>query len=1049
MKKHLLFLLLAGWGLLGMAQAQDRTVSGRVTASDDGSPLPGVTVAVKGTTRGTTTDANGTYRIAVEGNQTLRFSAVGFAAQEIATGSRTSLDVALTSEAGNLSEVVVVGYGTVERRNLTGSQSSVAAENIATLATPSFATQLGGRAAGVQVSVPNGLVGQAPRIRIRGTNSISSGAGPLVVIDNVPVATQAYAGIGPADPLSDINPNDIESIEILKDGASTAIFGSRAANGVILITTKRGKANRGQRVSVNYNAYVGVNSPINRLDLLNAAEFVTIANEKYTNAGQPAQAVASPNGTDTDWQDVILRNGAVQNHALSISGASETTNYFFSAGYLKNNGPIVANDQTRYSFRGNFDHSLNKWLAVGASLSYTRGTFNNLNTGGNALSGNVTGAARLLPNVSPYLDPTDPNFARFDGYNVTPDGAALGQGPNLRPVDNNFTNLAFVLAKNKYVTNNNRIIANANAEATIIDGLRIRTQIAADLLTQDDFQGLDPRHGDGRGSNGFVFQRYRPTTLWNWQNTISYNKKIADVHNVNFVAGLEYQKSVSRFTDSQGQGFSDLFFIQQNLISGSFTTQLSGGGLVQNAFDSYFARLNYNYAGKYFISATVRNDGLSSLPQANRRGTFPGGSVAWRISEEGFMKNVAAISDLRLRASYAIVGNTNIGFFPYLGTFGASQYGTQTGIAFDNTGNPDLKWEQSKKTNIGFDLGLLDNRITVAADYFINDVDGLVQFAPTPASLGVPGNGIFRNIGALQNKGFELSLDASVIRKEKFSWDVNFNFTSINNKITALNNGQDIITTYHITRVGQPIGSFYGFKWAGVNPANGNPMWYKGDGQGNVSNNIVQYNTATGTYFAYNPASPGELVTASSLSSTTDRFILGNSNPTFQGGLTNRFRLGGFDLEVFTRYSGGNYVMNLTRQETLLNLGFQNNGREILDRWTTPGQITDVPRLWIGREAAINNTSATVSRFLEKGDFVRIQNIVLGYTVPASVTNKITRTGIRSIRVYGQIQNAFTFTGYKGLDPELSTTTGNADFGLDQNASPIIRTTSVGINVGF
>ena len=1028
---------------------QDRLITGKITDAEDGTALPGASVSVKGTTSGTTTDNNGTYRISVSGNETLRFSAVGFATQEVAIGNRTTLDVVLTAEAGSLSEVVVVGYGTVERRNLTGSQSSVKGENIASLATPSFATQLGGRAAGVQVSVPNGLVGQAPRIRIRGTNSISSGAGPLVVIDNVPVATQAYGGVGPADPLSDINPSDIESIEILKDGASTAIYGSRAANGVILITTKRGRSNRGQRVSVNYNAYAGVNTPINRLDLLNAAEFVQIANEKYTNAGQPAQAVADPKGTDTNWQDVILRSGAVQNHSLSISGASESTNYFFSAGFLKNNGPIVANSQNRYSFRGNFDHTLNKWLAVGASLSYTRGTFTNLNTGGNALSGNVTGAARLLPNVSPYLDASDPNFARFDGYNITPDGAALGIGSNLRAVDNNFSNLAFVLAKNQFITNNNRILANANAEATIIDGLKVRTQIAADLLTQDDFQGLDPRHGDGRGSNGVVLQRYRPTTLWNWQNTISYNKKIADLHNVNFVAGLEYQKSVSRFSDASGQGFSDLFFIQQNLISGSFTTQLSGGGLVQNAFDSYFARLNYNYAGKYFISATVRNDALSSLPLANRRGTFPGGSVAWRISEEGFMKNVSSISDLRIRASYAIVGNTNIGFFPYLGTFGASQYGTQTGIAFDNTGNPDLKWEQSKKSNIGLDLGLLNNRITLTADYFINDVDGLVQFAPTPASLGVPGNGIFRNIGSLQNKGLELAVDASVIRKEKFSWDVNVNFTSIKNEITGLNNGQDIITTYHITRVGQPIGSFYGFKSAGVNPANGNPMWYKGDGTGNPSANIVQYNTATGTYFAYNPTAPGEVTTAASLSSTTDRFILGNSNPTFQGGITNRFRLAGFDLEVFARYSGGNKIMNLTRQETLLNLGFQNNGREILDRWTTAGQVTDVPRLWIGREAAINNTSAATSRFIENGDFLRIQNIVLGYTLPTSIMSKITNSGIRSVRVYGQIQNAFTFTKYKGLDPEISTSTGNTDFGLDQNASPLIRTASLGVSVGF
>jgi TonB-dependent starch-binding outer membrane protein SusC len=1047
MKKTLLLIL----GLLffmGFSEslAQSRKITGKVTSVEDGSALPGVTVQVKSTTRGTQTDANGAFSIEAASNETLVFTFIGMTPSEISVGNKSIINVTLSNDDQQLEQLVVIGYGTEKRANTTGSLTSIKGDKISGLITPNFANQLGGRAAGVQVSVPNGLLGQAPRIRIRGTNSISSGAGPLIVIDNVPVATNPYGGVGPSDPLSDINPNDIESFEVLKDGAATAIFGSRAANGVILITTKKGKGNKG-KMAVNYDVNFGQNQAVSKLDLLNAADFITIANEKYTNAGQPIQAVADGKGTDTDWQDVIFRKGMVQSHNLSLNGANDKTNYFFSLGMLNNEGSIVSNNMKRYNFRANLDHTVNKWLTLGTNLSYTNSQFTNLNTGSNALSGNVIGAARLLPNVSPF----DETNTLFEGYNVTPDGAALGRGANLRAVDNNFTNIAFVLANNKFVTNNNRLIGNAYGEITIIEGLKLRSQIATDLLTQDDFQSLDSRHGDGRGANGTIFHRFRPVQLWNWQNTASYNKAFGK-HSVNVVAGLEYQKRTSRFFDAQGQGFSEIFFQENNLISGSFGTQLSGGGFIQDAFDSYFGRVNYNYASKYYLSLTARNDGLSSLPLANRRGTFPGGSVAYRISEEGFWKDsklAEYISDFRVKASYAVVGNTNIGFFPYLGTFGAAQYASQTGIAFDNTGNPDLKWEKSTKTNFGIDLGVLNNRIKIGADYFTNKVSDLVLFAPTANSLGVPGNGINKNVGAMVNKGIELSIDASVLKKGSFEWDMNVNFSKINNEITALNNNEDIIGTYHINRVGYSIGSFFGYTSAGVNPANGNPMWYKGDGKGNLTSTIVQYNIAGNNYREFNPAEPSDVSKASTLSATTDRTILGNSNPLWLGGWSNNFRFKGFDFEIFSRFQGGNMVMNVTKQETLLNMGFQNNGQIIMDRWTTAGQVTEIPRVWTGREAAINTTGAASTRFLEKGDFFRIQNIILGYRLPASVLTKIEKAGIRSLRVYAQIQNPLIFTKYSGLDPEISTNTGNSDFGVDANANPIIKTTSIGINLGL
>jgi len=325
----------------------------------------------------------------------------------------------------------------------------------------------------------------------------------------------------------------------------------------------------------------------------------------------------------------------------------------------------------------------------------------------------------------------------------------------------------------------------------------------------------------------------------------------------------------------------------------------------------------------------------------------------------------------------------------------------------------------------------------------------LVLRAPTAPSLGVPGNSIAKNIGALVNKGIELSIDATVIQKGDFSWDVNFNYSNIKNEITALNNNEDIIFDYHVNRVGQPIASFYGYTWAGVNPANGNPMWFKGDGKGGLTNDIVQYNIAGNNYRVFNPAEPGNVATAASLSATNDRTLLGNSNPIWQGGLTNSFKYKGFDFEIFARYQGGNMLMNVTRQATLVNMGFQNNGQEIMERWTTAGQVTDVPKVWFGREAAINNTGTTDSRFLEKADFLRIQNIVLGYRVPQNVLDKTGKNGIRSARVFVQLQNPLVFSNYRGLDPEISTNTGNSTFGVDINANPIIRTSSFGVSIGL
>ncbi len=1019
-----------------------RMVSGTVSDSDNGQPLEGVTILVKGTSIGIFSDVNGKYNLVVpQEAEVLVFSFLGRARVEETISGRTTIDVGMAPVALQVDEVVVVGYGSLQRKSLTGSLTSIKGDLVSSFAAPSFDQLLAGRAAGLQVTQGSGVLGQAPRIRIRGTNTISSGADPLIVIDNVPVITGNQSGVAAQNVLSDINPNDIASIEVLKDGSATAIFGSRAANGVILITTKRGSTSNQTRVS--YDVNVGFNNAISRLDLLNAAEFVTIANEKFTNSGQPAQAFADPNGVDTDWQDQIFRQGFSQTHNVSISGGSDKTSYFFSAGYSNQQGALVANDLVRYTARSNVDHAVTKFLKVGTSVSFSRTETYGLNTGSNALSGNLVGAARLLPNVTVF----DPANTAFDGYNITPDGAALGQGANLRPVDNNFTNLAFVLKNNTNAAATFRTTGNAYAELKIIDGLKLRTQIGVDLLNSEDRLSWDPRHGDGRGSNGIFFQQQVLVSLWNWQNTINYNKNFNDAHDINFVAGFEAQKRDFRSFYGQGTDFSDRFFQQVNLIDGSFTNQFAGGDADNTGFDSYFARINYGFKGKYLVGASLRNDGISALSLTNRRATFFGASLGYRLSEEDFFKNSGlskVFSELKIRASYAQVGNTDIGSFPYLGSFGASQYADQTGIEYTQAGNEDLLWESATKTNIGLDFGFLNDRIGLVVDAFSNDVSNLVLARPTPASAGVPGNSINQNIGAIQNRGIEVELNALVINKGGFSWNTSFNFSYIQNKVVSLYEDQDVIFTYHINRVDESIGSFYGFEFYGVNPSNGNPVWVKGD------NSLVQYNIAGGNFRVFDAANPDDVTTAATLSATADRKLLGNSNPLWQGGWNNSFSYKGLGLSFFLRYSGGNNIMNVTTQATLLNQGFQNNGRIILDRWTTPGQVTNIPKLWNGREAAIYQTGAADSRFIEKGDFLRLQNVTLSYDLPKSVLNGIADAGIRSVRFFVQGQNLFTVTGYSGLDPELNaSSTTNSQFGVDNNTNPIIRTISFGANVGF
>jgi len=927
-----------------------------------------------------------------------------------------------------IEEVVMVGYGTQKKSDVTSSVATVKGDAIANLNTPTFEAQLAGRSSGVQVVNNSGEIGRAPTVRIRGINSISSGTSPLYVVDGVPIFSgDTGGGNTAANALGDINPADIETMTVLKDGAATAIYGSRAANGVILITTKKGKSGR---FSVTYNNQYSIANVVKKFDLLETPDFIKISNEK-------AAAVNSiwARGTDfnTDWQDAVLRTGTQTDHFLSMTGGLGNGNYYASFGYTNQEGIIKPNGMERISVRMNADQKVTNWLKLSSSLSYSETQYKGLNNGYNSISGAMFSAVRQLPNT-PIYDPSTPT-----GYNIFTSGTTsmVGQWDNYIPITSSLTNIAYIVNNNKYQSDLTRFIGSIAADVKITDWASYKLQISKDRSVTTGFLYWNRVHGDGFSRGGYIDNNYLNLDRWNIQNIVDLKKSFQD-HNFNLVLVNEFQKQKSNYFFGQGQGLSSDYFGEVGLISGSYTTQYSGGSNTENGLISYAARLSYNYDNKYFIQGTIRRDGLSALPTANKWGNFPGLSLGWTVSNENFLKGNKVLSELKLRASYGKVGNTDIGNYPYLGLYGPFKYADYTGIAYSQAGNDQLKWETNVKKNIGADFGFANNRLTFSADYFINQNDGLILAVPVPPSLGVPGNSINKNIGSMENKGFEFSLGADLVKNENFTWNVNGNLTLMDNKVLALVNG-DIYPsqngqTAYLIREGESLRSLYGFKYWGVNMANGNPVYYKADGS------LVQGNLNNSTYYVFDPSNPSVLGAQSTLGNA-DRFILGNTLPTYFGALNTSMKYKNFDFGVMARFSGGNKIFNVTRRE-LLNQDFYNNGTEILGRWQSASNPGDgwTPRLYGTKGSFVNLEGVANSRFVEKGDFVKVDNITLGYSFDKSVIEKVS---LSKFRVYVVLQNAIMFTKYTGIDPEMEST------GMDYNSVPRQMTFSMGINATF
>jgi len=932
-----------------------------------------------------------------------------------------------------IEEVVMVGYGTQKKSDVTSSVATVKGDAIANLNTPTFEAQLAGRSSGVQVVNNSGEIGRAPTVRIRGINSITSGTAPLYVVDGVPIFSgDTGGGNTSANALGDINPADIETMTVLKDGAATAIYGSRAANGVILITTKKGKSGR---FSVTYNNQFSIANVVKKFDLLETPDFITISNEK-------AAAVNSiwARGTDfnTDWQDAVLRTGTQTDHFLSMTGGLGNGNYYASFGYTNQEGVIKPNGMERISVRMNADQKVTNWLKLTSSLSYSETQYKGLNNGYNSISGAMFSAVRQLPNT-PIYDPSTPT-----GYNIFTAGTTsmVGQWDNYIPITSSLTNIAYIVNNNKYQSDLTRFIGSIAADVKITDWANYKLQVSKDRSVTTGFLYWNRVHGDGFSRGGYIDNNYLNLDRWNIQNILDLKKTFLD-HNFNLVLVNEYQKQRNNSFFGDGQGLSTDFFGQINLISGSYTTQLSGGSASENGLISYAARLSYNYANKYFVQGTVRRDGLSALPTANKWGNFPGLSLGWTVSNENFLKGNKMLSELKLRASYGKVGNTDIGNYPYLGLYNSYKYADYTGIGYSQAGNDQLKWETNVKKNIGADFGFANNRITFSADYFINKNDGLILQVPVPPSLGIPNNFINKNIGSMENKGFEFSLGADLVKNENFTWNVNGNLTLMDNKVLSLVDGSDIIgsqngQTAYLIRVGESVRSLYGFKYWGVNMANGNPVYYKANGT------LVQGNLSDGSYYVFDPSNPSVFGAKSSLGSSPgndDRQILGNTLPTYFGALNTTMKYKNFDFGVMARFSGGNKIFNVTRRE-LLNQDFYNNGTEILGRWQSVSDPGDgwTPRLYGTKGNIVNLEGVVNSRFVENGDFIKVDNITLGYSFDKSVIEKVS---LSKFRVYAVLQNAIMFTKYTGIDPEMEST------GMDYNSVPRQMTFSMGINATF
>lgn len=1031
--------------LIGSAYAQDRRISGIVTSADDGTALSGVSVSAVGTNQVTSTDDDGNYSIVVGANVTsLEFRSLGFTSQTVTIGARSIINISLRADATALSEVVVTGYGTVQRQNFVGNAATVSGAQVANVPAQSFDQVLGGKAAGAQISIPNGVVGNPPVIRIRGTNSISLSSYPLIVIDGVPTFTGDYSGSSSAvNPLSSINPSDIESIDVLKDASATAIYGSRASNGVLIITTKKGRSGT---ATLNYDSWVSVNQAQRLPEIMNAREFVETKNEGLINAGTYNPLTnsynldydADGNLIETDWLDYVYRNGYSHNHSLSIRGGTDQTSYYGSVVLSDQEGIIIGNDYEKLGGMFNIDHRFAKDIfKVGAKLNATNEKTYSF-TGSGSLPGqafSVTGLGRLAlvshPNVSPY---------NADGsYNLS--GNALGNGANTA-AGAGYYNVAVLRDHNRTNSYTRRMQGNFYLQADPLPWLSLKTLYGIDNFDVDDDLFLTHINGDGFAQGGYATRQLAQYRRWVWTNTADLTHQFEGGHNVHALLGNEQTRSKGDSFWTRREGLSDTEFEH---IGAGFINPFGGGGYNENYLVSFFGALNYDFNRKYFLNASVRHDEYSAFGPNNKGGTFFSVGGAYAISNESFYEesNLAnTLSTLRLRGSYGTVGNNNgLNWLAPNSLYEYRLYGETPSLAPSSAGNLFIAWEVSKKLDLGVNLGFLNDKVTVDAAYYRNDIQDLIYQVPQAPSAGLISNPNV-NVGSMYNAGVELTVNVQAVQKENFSWDPSFNITFNKNEVTALSEGVTQFTsansdleTASITRVGGPLGQIYAVRTDGVDPATGRRIFINGDGE----RVFYDHSAPQASRYTYADGSP-----ASALG-TNDHVAYANSMPRYFGGFSNNFRYKNFDLMANFTFQLDYSIYWGTRAGLFDNRTW-NSSVENLNRWTTPGQQTDVPRIVNGDNVS-NGSAFPITANVFKGDFLKLRDLAFGYTIPNTALDRV---GISNLRIYVSAHNAFIFTKYPGTDPEVSSNgNSNTAQGMDRNSVATGRSFMAGINLSF
>ncbi|MCM0208200.1 TonB-dependent receptor [Bacteroides fragilis] len=976
--------------------------------------------------------------------KTLQISYIGMQTAEVAIAP--NIKVILKTDSKALDEVVVVAYGTQSARTVTASVSSVKADALKDVPSVSFDQMLQGRASGVSITTPSAGVGQAPIVRVRGVNSITSGTSPLYVVDGVPIESGNLSYLANANALADINPADIVSMDVLKDAAAAALYGSRAANGVILITTKQGQSGK---VKVSYDGFVGFSNATDFYEMMNAQEYVDFKNlavknrygtdelsltagyvSPYGNKAFNMMKDANGNYVDTDWKDAAFQNGLSQSHSVAVSGGSDKVRYYLSGNYTTQEGIVKGDKYDRLGVKANINVQATDWLKVGMNTNVTTGTTSYVDAARRGSNFAVGGFPRLAlinaPNLPMYNEDGTPYYL----------AQGLGYGGNT--VFSTFSNPAAILSLGNGLSSDvTRFIGVFYAEATPVKGLSLKTQYGVDYARIEEQRFWSPLHGDGVNSKGLANAYNTKNNRWTWTNTATYSFSLGQ-NNFNLLAGTEAsERNNSRWTAQRKDLQDDKFIVFQ----GPFGSATAGGSLSNNTMVSYFGRINYDYASKYIVSLNYRRDGYSALSEKNRWGNFGGVSAAWRVSEEAFfqpLRNV--VDDLKIKGSYGVVGNTDIYDYASKSFYSSYNYGINGTYGLAQIADPNLKWESSEKYSIGFNARLL-NRINVDFDYYYTKSSDLILDVPQSPSKGIPGNIITTNAGKMRNSGIELTVSADVIKNSDFTWETSFNITTNKNKVISLADGVENILKgdnggleiTNITVPGKSIGRLYLYPTAGVDPKSGRRVFITPEGD----RTLLMFEKG-GWFYEDGTEYAGEF----------EPVDCGNTLPTWYGGWTNNFKYKGFDLSLFFQFSGGNKIYNGTKA-SVSDMRYWNNSKDVYNKYWTPERTHAEYPMPIYGDNYSNGSALPISDLVERGDYLRLKNVSLGYTFNTKNWSKA--VGISALRLYVQAQNLFVITGYSGMDPETLTNVESATLagGTDKNTLPQARTYTIGVNLTF